>query len=223
VYDERDTVDVPAIVSLGLPVWLAGSYGSPEGLQRALTEGAAGVQVGTAFALSQESGLEDDLKLRVLGQVASGEVAMRSDWRVSPTGFPFRVLELAGTVSDPAVVTERKRVCDLGVLRSPYRTADGSVDYRCPAEPTDIYIRRKGGREANTEGRACLCNALLATAGLPQKRPRGYVEPALVTAGSDFTSVGQLMAAAPDGVTYSAGDVIRFLLGERDAETLPAR
>lgn len=212
VYDERDVVDIPSIVALGLPVWLAGSYGTPDGLRRAQASGAMGVQVGTAFALCHESGLDVDLKRRVLGQVASGEVSVHSDWRVSPTGFPFRVLDLEGTLSDPEVVADRKRVCDLGVLRSPYRTADGSVDYRCPAEPTDIYIRRKGGREANTDGRTCLCNALLASAGLPQQRPRGYVEPALVTAGSDFTSVGHLMAGAADGMTYSAGDVVRFLL-----------
>jgi NAD(P)H-dependent flavin oxidoreductase YrpB (nitropropane dioxygenase family) len=212
VYDERDVVDIPAIVALGLPVWLAGSYGTPEGLRRAVSDGAVGVQVGTAFALCRESGMDPDLKRRVLDQVASGEVSVRSDWRVSPTGFPFRVIELEATLSDPDVVTGRQRVCDLGVLRSAYRTADGGVDYRCPSEPTAVYTGRKGGREANTEGRTCLCNALLASAGMPQQRPHGYVEPALVTAGTDFTSVGRLLAAAPDGASYSAADVVRLLL-----------
>ena len=212
IYDERDVVDVPAIVALGLPVWLAGSYGTPEGLRRAVADGAVGVQVGTAFALCRESGMDPELKRRVLAQVASGEVSVRSDWRVSPTGFPFRVVELEATLSDPDVVSERQRVCDLGVLRSPYRTADGGVDYRCPSEPTAVYIGRKGGREVNTEGRTCLCNALLASAGLPQQRPHGYVEPALVTAGSDFSSVGRLLGESPDGMTYSAGDVVRLLL-----------
>ncbi len=215
VYDDRDQVDIPSIVALGLPVWLAGSYGSPDGLREARALGAVGVQMGTAFALCQDSGLDDDLKERVLGQVAAGDVAVRADWRVSPTGFPFRILELDGTLSDPQVESDRKRVCDLGVLRSPYRKADGEIDYRCPAEPVDHYVRRKGGREANTEGRTCLCNALLASAGLPQSRPHGYVEPALVTAGTDFTSVGLLMAAAPDGRSYSAHDVVRFVLDER--------
>ena len=218
VYDERDVVDVPSIVSLGLPVWLAGSYGTPDGLRRAVAVGATGVQVGTAFALCSESGLEAGLREQVLGQVASGEVSVRSDWRVSPTGFPFRVLELDDTLSDPAVVSARQRVCDLGALRSPYRTADGSVDYRCPSEPTAVYTGRKGGREANTEGRVCLCNALLSSAGLAQQR-RGYSEPALVTAGSDFTGVAQLVVGASDGLTYTAADVVGFLLGEYGAHS----
>lgn len=212
IYDERDVVDVAAIVALGLPVWLAGSYGTPDALRRAQAVGAVGVQIGTTFALCEESGLDAGLKGRVLDEVASGGGTVRADWRVSPTGFPFRILQLAGTLSEPAVAAERRRVCDLGMLRSPYRTEDGGVDYRCPAEPTAIYVRRKGGREANTEGRTCLCNALLATAGFPQQRPRGYVEPALVTMGTDFTSVETLMAASSDGRTYAADDVVRFVL-----------
>lgn len=213
LYDERDEVDVPALVALGLPVWLAGSYGTPEGLSRARADGAVGVQVGTAFALCQESGMEPGLKRRVLDRVATGDVVVRSDWRASPTGFPFRVVQLGGTLSDPELVAARQRVCDLGVLRSPYRTEGGTVGYRCPAEPTAVYVGRKGGRQANTEGRTCLCNALMASAGLPQHRPHGYVEPALVTAGSDFGTVDHLMRRAADGVTYGAGDVVRHLLG----------
>ena len=189
---------------------------TPDGLRRARAAGPTGVQVGTAFALCAESGLDPGLREQVLGQVPSGEASVRSDWGVSPTGFPFRVLELAETLSDPEVVGSRQRVCDLGALRSPYRTADGSVDYRCPSEPTAVYTGRKGGREANTEGRVCLCNALLSSAGLAQQR-RGYAEPPLVTAGSDFTGVATLVADASGGLTYSAADVVRFLLDEPGA------
>ena len=59
VYDERDTVDLDAVRELGLPFWLAGSQGSPEGLRAAVAAGAAGVQVGTAFAFCAESSLAD--------------------------------------------------------------------------------------------------------------------------------------------------------------------
>jgi len=212
IYDDRDLVDVGAVVDLGLPVWLAGSYGSPERLRGALDAGANGVQIGTAFALCRESGLAPDLKSRVLGQVRAGDTHVRADWRVSPTGFPFRVLDLAGTLSDPAVQADRRKVCDLGVLRSPYRSPTGEIDYRCPAEPTAIYVDRKGGHERNTEGRVCLCNALLAAAGLPQRRPHGVVEPALVTTGADFDPVVSLMGSATDGRTYTAADVVAFML-----------
>jgi NAD(P)H-dependent flavin oxidoreductase YrpB (nitropropane dioxygenase family) len=214
VYDERDEVDLAALRDIGLPFWLAGSFGTRQGLQEALAAGAAGIQLGTAFAFSQESGLAPDVKREVLAQAMNGGVEVRSDWRVSPTGFPFRVVQIDGTLSDEAVYAERRRVCDLGALRAPYKTENGKIGYRCPAEPLAAYSRVKGGREQNTEGRVCLCNGLLATAGLPQYRSKAaYEEPPIVTAGSDFRAVGDLLSALPTGATfYSAGDVITYLL-----------
>ena len=210
VYDDRDDVELADIAALGLPFWLAGSYGTPDGLRRALAAGATGIQVGTAFEFSAESGLASALKAQVLGELAAGTLQVKSDWRVSPTGFPFKVVQLAGTLSDEQVHDSRQEVCDLGFLRSPYRTATGAVDYRCPAEPTRVYISRKGGRLQNTEGRRCLCNALMATAGLPQQRPRHGAEPALVTAGDDFTAVRQLTAEHTDA-PYTARNVMDYL------------
>lgn len=216
IYDDRDHVDLAQLRSIGLPFWLAGSYGTPAGLQHALAEGAAGVQIGTAFAFSRESGLAPALKRTILTQVLDGGVNVRSDWRASPTGFPFRIVQIDGTLSDQSVYEDRKRVCDLGVLRVPYKTADGSIGYRCPAEPQRAYSDIKGGRSANTEGRLCLCNGLLATAGLPQYRATGaYQEPALVTAGSDFSSVRELMSDQPPGEFYTAADVIYYVSGNQ--------
>ena len=217
VYDERDEVDLPQIVALGLPVWLAGSCGTPEALRSAHEIGAAGIQVGTAFAFCAESGFAPDLKQRVLDDVASGDIEVRSDWRVSPTGFPFRVLQMAETLSDPAVVEARTAVCDLGMLRSAYVTPDGKVGYRCPAEPAQAYLGRKGGREANRTGRICLCNALLSSCGMPQRRRNGYVEPPVVTAGSDFSTVARLLKdGSGDNQAYSAADVVEHLLTGAD-------
>ena len=215
VYDERDLVEMVDIVSLGLPVWLAGSYGTPSGLRSALAAGAAGVQVGTAFAYCAESGFDAQVKERVLAAVACGQAQTRSDWRVSPTGFPFRVVELADSLSDPAVQAARVPVCDLGMLRSAYLDPEGKVGYRCPAEAASAFVDRKGGRAATMTGRVCLCNALLASAGFPQRRRGGYVEPPLVTAGSDLTPVADLLArAASDGLSYRAADVVAYLLSE---------
>jgi NAD(P)H-dependent flavin oxidoreductase YrpB (nitropropane dioxygenase family) len=214
VYDERDTVDLAQIIELGLPVWLAGSHGTPEALEAALDAGAAGVQVGTAFAYCQESGFAPDVKQHVLDDVAGGTVQVRADWRASPTGFPFRVVELPLTLSEPTVAAQRQPVCDLGVLRSAYLTPTGKVDYRCPAEPPAAYVQHKGGHEATMKGRVCLCNALLASAGLPQRRRNGYLEPPLVTAGSDFTTIAHLLATPPRGrASYTAADVVAHLLG----------
>lgn len=212
VYDERDVVAPDALAGLGPPYWMAGGYATPQGLARAVAGGAHGIQAGTIFALCRESGMAPDCKRRLLAQAATGQVRVRTDGRASPTGFPFKVAELDGTLSDAQVYSDRPRLCDLGVLRSAYRKPDGSVGYRCPAEPVTIYVERRGGRQANTAGRRCLCNALLATAGLPQRRPDGYTEPPIVTAGTDFTGVRDLLSRTPDGRTYAASDAVTYLL-----------
>ena len=210
VYGERDEVDLTAILELGLPIWLAGSYGTPERYREARATGASGIQVGTAFAYCEESGFDQSIKDQVRGTLTDGGPQARADWRVSPTGFPFRVVDLPGTLTDQAVIDERQKVCDLGALRTAYKREDGKVDYRCPAEPVDHYLR-KGGREANIEGRVCLCNALLSSAGYPQRRKSGYVEPLIVTSGGDMAPV-QALIDAHDGGTYTAREVIDYLL-----------
>jgi NAD(P)H-dependent flavin oxidoreductase YrpB (nitropropane dioxygenase family) len=212
VYDERDVVAPRQMASLGLPYWMAGGFGTPEMLREARAGGAQGVQVGTAFALCRESGMAERLKSAVLAQAATGPVDVRTDPRASPTGFPFKVVQVPGTLADPDVYAERQRVCDLGVLRSTYRKTDGTIGYRCPAEPVNVHVNH-GGRAANTDGRCCLCNGLLATADLAQARPRGYTEPAVVTAGTDFTAVRHLLGALPAGQDrYTAVDVVTYLL-----------
>jgi NAD(P)H-dependent flavin oxidoreductase YrpB (nitropropane dioxygenase family) len=214
IYDEQDAVALAELRTLGVPFWLAGRYGTPAGLAEAVSAGAAGIQVGTAFALCEDSGMAPELRRAVLDQVASGEVDVLTDWRASPTGFPFKVLQVADTLSDARVYDERERVCDLGALRVPYERGNGSLGYRCPAEPITSYTEVKGARAANTVDRKCLCNALLATAGFPQVRRDGYVEPPLATLGSDLSGVAELVARAADAQrTYTAADVIAYLRG----------
>jgi NAD(P)H-dependent flavin oxidoreductase YrpB (nitropropane dioxygenase family) len=216
VYDQRDVVAPDALAGLGVPYWMAGSYGTPQGLARAVAGGAHGVQAGTIFALCAESGMAAGCKRALLARAAAGQVRVRTDGRASPTGFPFKVADLPGTLSDEQVYANRPRVCDLGVLRAAYRKPDGSIGYRCPAEPVAMYTDRRGGREANTVGRRCLCNALLATAGLPQQRPDGYTEPPIVTAGTDFTGVRHLLSTG-GASTYTARDAVAYLLGHAAA------
>jgi len=211
VYGERDVVDLDKMRDLGVPFWLAGGFGSREGLQEALVRGAAGIQVGTLFAFCRESGITNELKRQVLEQVAAGRAAVRTDPRASPTGFPFKVASLPGTASEDAEGSARRRVCDLGYLRETYRTEDGGLGYRCPAEPVNDYVR-KGGEVADTVGRKCLCNALMANVGLGQLRKDGSVELPLVTSGDDLATVASLVGEGR--TSYGAAEVLAYLLGD---------
>jgi nitronate monooxygenase len=209
VYGERDQVDIAGLRALGVPFWLAGGYGNAKSVRYALDQGAAGVQVGTAFAFSRESGLRPDLKQSLLSQAATGTGEVFTDPLASPTGFPFKVALLQGSYSDPEVAAARTRVCDIGLLRESYATPDGKIGYRCSAEPVANYVA-KGGKLEETVGRKCLCNALLANIGHAQMRKDGSEEPPLITVGDDLNTVAQFLA--PGQTSYGAADVIASLL-----------
>jgi NAD(P)H-dependent flavin oxidoreductase YrpB (nitropropane dioxygenase family) len=207
VYGPRDRIDTAQVAATGLPFWLAGGYATPQALADARAAGAAGIQVGTAFALCKESGLDSWLRRRLRRQAVAGTLQVRNDPRASPTGFPFKVAHLTGTLSDEDTYQARPRLCDLGYLRTPYRKENGSVGYRCPGEPPDDYVR-KGGSADDAAGRRCLCNGLTASIGLGQRRDGGYTEPPVLTLGQDFGFLPSL----PPG-DYGAADVINYLLG----------
>lgn len=210
IYGTRDELDLEAMRALKLPFWLAGSYGSPEQVVQARELGAAGVQVGTAFAFCDESGIRDDIKRRVVAESRSGNLDVFTDPVASPAGFPFKVLDLKDTLADEGVYLERPRCCDLGYLRHAYEKADGSLGWRCPAEEIDAYMR-KGGTSEETVGRKCICNALLSNIGLAQDRRGEEPERPLITCGNDVNSISHFL---PDenATSYSAHDVVRRLM-----------
>lgn len=214
VYGNRDVVDLDAIAALGRPFWLAGSYGCADQVDEAIAAGAVGVQVGTAFAFCDESGFRPDIKQTVLKMCRDSKPKVITDPLASPTGFPFKVLQIDESLSDQAVYQDRSRVCDLGFLREAYRKSDGSVGWRCPAEPSDSFAR-KGGMAEATIGRKCVCNGLMASIGLGQTR-RGTPEPSLITCGNDVASIRQFLPHE-DASSYRAADVIDRLLSEQPA------
>ena len=209
IYGERDSVDLEKMKEHGLPFWLAGSSGSPEKLREALEAGAAGVQVGTLFAYSDESGIAPELKRQVIAAAQEDAIDVFTDSRASPTGFPFKVVRAEGTLSQLPVYQQRERVCDLGYLRTAYKRPDGRIDYRCAAEPVETYVK-KGGERADTEGRKCLCNSLFATIGQPQVRDEGVEEMPLITSGDELKHIRRFIGSDRSG--YSAGEVIDYLL-----------
>ena len=175
------------------------------------------------------------MKQGILAQLATDhELKVLTDPAASPTGFPFKVLQLEDdpaapslkTLSDPEVYNARPRICNLGYLRTPYIKADGKVGYRCPSECVADYVA-KGGDADETLGRKCLCNALCADAGFPQVRhitnSQGeknlYVEPSLVTLGDDVNQCASLIKQNADGTFgYSASDVVDYLLSDWKAK-----
>lgn len=207
VYGEKDVVNIEKIKELNVPFWLAGGYGSHEGLKKALELGANGIQAGTVFAFSRESGFSENIKKQVL---SLDSLEIKTDGQASPTGFPFKVAQLEGTLSDEKLYNSRKRVCNLGYLRTPYEREDGSIGYKCASEPVASYVA-KGGKEENTVGRKCLCNALMAGAGYPLVCSNGESELPLVTMGDDFESIKHREYG------YSAKDVVQEIVGDLDS------
>lgn len=208
IYGERDEVDFKKFRDMGLPFWLAGSAGSSDKLFDALMLGAQGVQVGTAFAFCDESGLAQESKDKVRKAIHSGkQYSIYTDPLASPSGFPFKVVKEEGTLFEESVYQARPRKCDLGYLRSAYRQENGEVGLRCAAEPVENFLK-KGGKLEETIGRKCLCNGLFTGAGMGQNQESGYDEAEIMTAGDDIARLGRYLKKSS---SYKVRDVIEEL------------
>ena len=209
IYGPKDIADIEKMKKLELPFWLAGTYGSPERVKDALAQGAAGVQVGTLFAISNHSGFNDKTRKQLLDKLKSNTLEVKTDVKASPTSFPIKIAKLEGHTSTTEGFAARPKLCDLGYLREPALSETGRTIYRCPSEPDDQFIK-KGGAVEDIDGRKCLCNGLMSNIGLPQVRKDGYVEAPIVTLGSDIEGAKVLLKSHPDG--YGADDAVTWLL-----------
>ncbi len=207
-YSQKDIPNISKIRELGKPFWVAGGYASPMKLKEALDSGANGVQVGTAFAFCNESGILPAIKQKVLRLYRDGLLRVITDFQASPTGYPFKIITLPGMEANRNEHRGRERICDLCYLRQLYCKEDAKIAYRCSSEPVSNFLL-KGGRQDETIGKQCLCNGLLATIGLGQLREDGYELP-IVTAGEDFSFISSLLNRSR--LTYSAADVIDHII-----------
>ena len=192
--DEDELVSYFAKVrDLGVPVYVAGCGSTRREFLDWIDRGAYGMQVGSRFALCEESGLRMDLKQAVIRQNAAGGADVLTSDRLSSTGYPFKYVSMPETLSDNGVYMARKRICNKGYLMQSHftTTADGSVKETliCAAMPQEQYVKL-GGNPEDTVDRRCLCNALLATAGLGDPN-----EPAIVTLGLEGSKVQTLLTA----------------------------
>lgn len=214
-YSDRDYASLERMRALDLPFWLAGGYGDRAGLVRARGLGARGVQIGSIFAMAEESGMDSALKTRMIAQIRAGtNVDVYTDPLASPTGYPFKVAMLDDTMSNPEVYAQRERICDLGYLREAVELRrpgrDGTekitVAYRCASEPIDDFLE-KGGSIEQTIGRKCICNGLLATVAMGQSRGE-TTEPPIVTIGD---AVNDNVRAIEGPIT--AASIVRSIRG----------
>ena len=199
-------------------------YGSHAGLRRALAEGANGIQVGTVFALAEESGMKPEYRTSILAAIKDGvqDSDLVHTTVYSPTGFPFKVAQLDGTLSDDDIFEERRRICDIGLLQQagfskPDENGRRTLFQRCPAGPVAAYTKNRG-LERNAEEPRCLCNGLLSCVGLGQvKQIQGesVEEPAIVTLGNRLDGVRRL---SRQGQThYFAQDVVTDILNSESS------
>lgn len=202
IYGPKDEPDLDKIFKLGKPVWLAGGRSNRVSFAQAKIAGATGIQIGSAFALSDESGINTSIREELRKKGYEGNLEVMPSAKVSPTGFPFQVAQLDGSLSDADVYAKRERKCDYGFIAEAYQTSKGKIGFRCPAEPVTAYIA-KGGQEEDTLDRVCLCTGLAATV---DAAPGPYI----VTLGNNLDFLHDLMKSPVD--SYTAEDVIVHIL-----------
>lgn len=210
VYGAKDEINWKLLNSVlkkresSQPYWLAGGYSTK--LDKALELGATGIQVGTPFAFSKESGIESGNKKKIIEAIMNDAIVFTNP-RASSSGFPIKELLLEWSLSKKEVYMARPRICDQGYLLE-FFEEDGIVKSRCSSEPVESYLR-KGGKEEETLGKNCLCNSLIAVVGHASVRKSGYVEVPFITIGNDLDSVRRVVDL--HGKDYCARDVIRLI------------
>jgi NAD(P)H-dependent flavin oxidoreductase YrpB (nitropropane dioxygenase family) len=185
-----------------------------------MAAGAMGIQVGSVFALAEESGMKPEYRSAIFDKLRRGadDASLVKTTLFSPTGFSFKVAQLQGTLSEDEVYEARRRTCDIGLLQQrgfSKPDADGTrtLFQRCAAAPIESYVENRG-MERNTEERRCLCNGLLASVGLGQvKTVNGewIEEPAIVTLGNRLDGVRRLSRQGQ--FPYHVRDVVADILG----------
>jgi NAD(P)H-dependent flavin oxidoreductase YrpB (nitropropane dioxygenase family) len=186
--------------------------------------GATGVQVGSNFALAEESGMKPAYRAAILNRLKkeTEDAPLVYTTLFSPTGYPFKVVQIEDTLADDEVYAARRRVCDLGLLQQrglSQPAADGKrkLFTRCQAAPIEDFVNKRG-LPRNTEEKRCLCNGLLSCVGLGQVGlPKGELteEPAIVTLGNHLDGIRRLSSHGQS--RYWVKDAVIDILGDNDA------
>ena len=198
-----DAPDRAAFRELEAPFWLAGSNASPEKLAEARASGAQGVQLGSAFAFTEESAIAEDIKRDVLKRARTRSL------QASPISKRRPRLPVQDRVREETSLPTcaQGRVCDLGYLRQRISRATliGTVSGRA-----SINLREEGGRK-RTRPTSFACATILATIDLGQERPP--VRSSAAHAGADLAEIARFVAREPIGIR---GDVLSYMEARRE-------
>ena len=151
------------------PVVVAGGIYTNADIRRFLALGADGVQMGTRFLATEESGATPAYKLAVL-RATPADTHVAHD-PGSPCGLPFRVLR-ESPMYQSALARRRPPKCDKGYVL--LKDASGRFK-RCSAKQ-------------DNEHSFCICNGLLSSAGVGSQG-----EEPLYTAGANVWRVDRIL------------------------------
>ena len=176
VFGARDQADIGKVAAVGLPFWLAGSLGTPEAVRAAVAAGATGVQVGTVFALSADSGLTPELRARLLARLRAGTLEVLTDGDASPTGFPFKVAQLEGhsptrPCAPPGHACATWATCARRTARTTaaWGTAARPSRSRCSSARAGLPTTPPAGRACATRCRPTSASARPGPTGAPRR------------------------------------------------------
>jgi nitronate monooxygenase len=125
--------------NLNIPIFAAGGVYTHEDIKRYLDMGCAGVQMGTRFLATHESGANEEYK-KLLIEATEDDIEL-ADRPGSPCGMLFRVLKKSPFYQE-ALARTRAPKCDKGYLLN---------KGNCPSKD-------------DNEKTFCICNGLLAAA-----------------------------------------------------------
>lgn len=153
----------------GFPVIVAGGIWDRADIIRWIKAGAAGIQMGTRFLATKESGASEAFKQAIVAATPD-DIIVATD-PGSPAGMPFRIIR-----SSPGYQEALKRVpTDKCVLRYMIRKGSDGSSF-CPAFGDPKYF--------------CICNGLLAATGKhPDANQKG-----IYTVGANAARVQEIIS-----------------------------
>ncbi len=166
------------------PVIVAGGIFTHQDIVKFIKMGASGVQLGTRFLATHESGANPAYKEAVVK--AKKDDIIVAQYPGSPCGLPFRLIKFS-PMYQVAIQRLRKPLCNLGYLLS--KDEEGRYT-KCPA------------KEDNNKF-FCICNGLLSSGGF-----NPFNEAMLFTVGAKAYLVDKIMSVKELMQELAGGDIL---------------